>query len=79
MDQFMISSRAKSSCQILEDATLAARFPFDSGSMLDDYGPNDVSTIGSSYSMLPSGHSNQAISFMGASSSYFQASGFLQH
>jgi Concanavalin A-like lectin/glucanases superfamily len=44
--------------------------------MLDDFGPNGVSTIGSSYSFLSSGHSNQAISFTGASSSYFQASGF---
>ena len=72
----MISTRPKSACEILEDATLAARFPFDTGSILDDYGPNGVSTSGSSFSLLSSGHSNQAISFTGASSSYFQASGF---
>ncbi|CAF1005617.1 unnamed protein product [Rotaria sordida] len=76
MDQLIISKRAKSACEILEEATLAARFPFDSGSALVDYGPNSGSSSASSYSIISSGHSLQAISFTGSSSSYFQASGF---
>lgn len=76
MDQLTISRRAKSACEILEEATLAARFPFDSGTTLLDYGPNAVTTTASSYSLLSSGHSLQAMSFTGTTSSYFQASGF---
>ena len=76
MDELEVSSRVKSACEILEEATLAARFPFDSGSVLTDYGPNSVTTSASSYSTISSGHSLQAISFTGSASSYFQASSF---
>ncbi|CAF1136917.1 unnamed protein product [Rotaria sordida] len=77
MDKLTISRRAKSACEILEDATLAARFPFDNVATLVDFGPNSISTSASSYSILSSGHSLQAIKF-NDSNSYFQASGFTQ-
>lgn len=76
MDELTVTRRAKSDCEISEKATLMAYFPFNSGSILTDFGPNSVSTIGSSYSILSSGRSLQAISFAGTASSYFQASGF---
>ncbi|CAF4217349.1 unnamed protein product, partial [Adineta steineri] len=57
-------------------ATLAARFSFDGSSPLLDLGPNSVSSLASNYSLV-SGRTLQAISFMGISSSFFQASGFL--
>lgn len=65
-----------SSCEILEKATLAARFNFDGSSPLLDAGPNSVSSSGSGYTFV-TGRTLQAISFTGSSSSFFQASGFL--
>ncbi|CAF4331226.1 unnamed protein product, partial [Rotaria sordida] len=76
-DKLTISNRIKSVCEILEDATLAVRFPFDSILTLVDFGPNSISTSASSYSILSVGHTLQAIAFNG-SNSYFQASGFTQ-
>ncbi|CAF1650102.1 unnamed protein product [Rotaria magnacalcarata] len=74
LDQLSINRRVKSSCEILEIATLAAHFKFDADSPLTDFGPNSVTTKASNY-LIISGHTNQAISFSGASMSYFQASG----
>ena len=70
-----VSGRVKSSCEVLEKATLAARFEFDSSSPYTDSGPNTVSTSQSTTSLV-AGHTNQAISFTGSSTSYFQTSGF---
>ena len=71
----LISRRPKSSCELLEIATLAARFTFDSASSYSDSGPNAVATTFSSTSII-TGYKNQAISFSGSSISYFQAWGF---
>jgi hypothetical protein len=57
-------------------ATLAARFSFDGGSPLLDLGPNSVSSSGSNYNLI-SGVIQQAISFTGSSSSFFQTWGFV--
>ncbi|CAF5168672.1 unnamed protein product [Rotaria magnacalcarata] len=75
LDQLSINRRAKSSCEILDTATLAGYFKFDVDSCLVDSGPNGVMTKASNY-LIISGHKNQAISFSGAPMSYFQASGF---
>ena len=75
MDDLLINYRPKSSCEILERATLAARFRFDSSSPYADSGPNSVST-NQSITSLVMGHKNQAISFTGSSTSYFQTWGF---
>ncbi len=69
-----ISGREKSSCEILEEATLAAYFTFNSGISLTDSGSNSLTAIGSSITFVSTGHSLQAISFAGTTSSYFQIS-----
>ncbi|CAF3327028.1 unnamed protein product [Rotaria socialis] len=77
IDKLTVSRRPKSAYEILEEATLAARFPFDNTTILVDFGPNAVSANASSYSILTNGHSLQAIGFNG-SMSYFQTWGFTQ-
>ncbi|CAF4149565.1 unnamed protein product, partial [Rotaria magnacalcarata] len=74
IDQLSIAQRLKSSCEILEIATLAARFKFDIPSPYTDSGPNEVATTYLDTSIVV-GYLNQAISFSGVSMSYFQASG----
>ncbi|CAF3924944.1 unnamed protein product [Rotaria sordida] len=75
IDHLSVSRRAKSSCEILEIATLAAHFEFDSASSYTDSGPNAVATTYSTTSII-SGYKNEAISFSGSSTSYFQAWSF---
>lgn len=75
MDELSINRRAISSCEVLEKATLAAYFKFDTSSPYSDSGPNTVDTIYSSTSII-TGYMDEAIAFNGSSSSYFQASGF---
>jgi hypothetical protein len=53
---------------------LAAHFKFDTSSPLIDSGPNTVTAAVSNY-LIISGYKNQAISFSGASTSYFQGYG----
>jgi hypothetical protein len=60
---------------MFEAATLAAQFKFDNPSPYTDSGPNTVSTNYSNISII-SGYRNQAISFSGISTSYFQTWGF---
>jgi len=69
-----VTQRAKTSCEILEDATLAAYFTFDSGLLLIDSGPNSLQATTQSTSTISSGHFAQALTFSGSSSSYFQMS-----
>ncbi|CAF3416461.1 unnamed protein product [Rotaria sp. Silwood1] len=73
IDQLSINGRVKSSCEILEIATLSGHFKFDVASPLSDSGPNSITSIASNY-LIISGHKNQAISFSGASTSYYQVS-----
>ncbi|CAF4064944.1 unnamed protein product [Adineta steineri] len=76
IDELSVSGRLKSACEILEQATLAARFSFDGSSPLLDLGPNSIASHASNYSLV-SGRTLQAISFTGTSSSFLQTSGFL--
>ncbi len=69
-----ISSRAKPSCEILEEATLAAYFSFNSPNSLNDSRPNSLPAVGQSFSFVSNGHSLEAISFDGSTSSYFRIS-----
>jgi len=71
----LINRRAKPACEILERATLAGHFKFDSSSPYVDSGPNGVSSIASIASIIP-GYKSEAISFTGVSASYFQTFGF---
>lgn len=70
-----MNRRPKSACEVLEIATLAAHFKFDQPLPLANSGPIPVTTTSSSISSITNGRFNQAISFSGSSSSYFQASG----
>ncbi|CAF1506487.1 unnamed protein product [Adineta steineri] len=76
MDQMTVSNRAKSSCEVLEIATLVAYFTFDNGLFLNDSGPNSLQATTNSTSSTASGRFFQAISFTGSNSSYFQMSDF---
>ena len=71
IDHLTVSTRAKSACEILNDATLAAYFPFD-GSFADA-GPNFLS-VASSGASLVSGFVRQAL-YLSGSNSYFQIIG----
>ena len=75
IDELLITQRVKSSCEVLERATLAARFEFDLSSPYTDSGPNAAPTINSASSIII-GRVNEAISFTGSSTSYFQTWGF---
>lgn len=74
VDHFSISKRAKSACEILNDATLVAYFPFDSGSLID-VGPNMMSGTAAGQTTI-TGKRNQALAFTGnGATSYFQMNG----
>ncbi len=66
---FIVTNRAKSACEILDDATLVAYFSFDSGSVQDS-GPNYLTGTITSGVTNTSGHINQALSF-GSTTAYF--------
>ncbi|CAF4278878.1 unnamed protein product, partial [Rotaria sordida] len=76
IDNVKITTRAKTSDEILTAATLAGYFSFDMPSPYNDNGPNSVNGIQNS-AVIVSGRVNQAIRFSG-SSSYFYAYGFFQ-
>jgi hypothetical protein len=68
IDELMISTRAKTACEILNDATLAAYFPFDGS--YTDAGPNSLSLTSSGASFI-TGYINQAV-YLAGSTSYVQ-------
>ena len=67
-------NRAKSSCEILDDATLATYYSFDINPTVDDEGPNSLSSVAQNVSYTSSGHLSKAISFS-HNTSYFQILG----
>jgi hypothetical protein len=77
LDQVTITNRVKTSCEILNDASLVAHFPFDNN--LNDIGPNSMAGTynpqnNNGFSWV-SGQINQAVNF-NTSWSYFQSCGF---
>ena len=72
IDRLQVTGREKPACEILEEATLSAYFTFDSAMFLVDSGPNSLSAVAQSTSLVSTGHSLQAVSFSGSNSSYFQ-------
>ncbi|CAF1269137.1 unnamed protein product [Rotaria sordida] len=77
IDNFKITTRAKSSTEILNAATLTAYFSFDvSSGITYDSGPLGLNGTSVNTATL-SGHLNEAMRFSG-SSSYFYAYGFYQ-
>jgi hypothetical protein len=73
MDHVSITYRVKTASEILNDATLAAYYTFDSGSTLDS-GPNLLHGYAVNQTFIP-GRINDAIQF-NSSAAYFQAFGF---
>ncbi|CAF5032358.1 unnamed protein product, partial [Rotaria sp. Silwood1] len=77
IDQITVTNRAKTSCEILNDASLVAHFPFDDP--LVDIGPNTMTATitvqGNSGMSWVTGKVNQALSFS-KTNSYFQTCGF---
>ena len=67
-----MSDREKSACEILEDATLATYFSFDTAVQFIDLGPNNLLATIQAVSPISSGHVQQAISFIRSASSYLQ-------
>jgi hypothetical protein len=76
IDNVKLTTRAKSSTEILFDASVTAYYPFDSTSLNNDNGPNGLNGL-SINTVMVKGRVNQAMHFSG-SSSYFQAYGFYQ-
>jgi hypothetical protein len=77
LDQVTITNRVKTSCEILNDASLVAYFPLDGNG--NDIGPNSMSGTYNPQSnnglSWISGRVNQALNF-NSSTSYFQSCGF---
>ena len=69
----MVVNRARSSCEVLEDASLVACLMFDSGSELVDSGTNDLVSVSTAF-YVSNGHSQQAVSFNGSTSAYYKIS-----
>jgi hypothetical protein len=77
LDQVRITNRVKTPCEILNDASLIAYFPFDNNAV--DIGPNSMTGTynpqGNNGLSWVSGRVNQALNF-NSSNSYFQSCGF---
>ncbi len=76
IDNVKLTTTAKSSTEILFDASVTAYYPFDLSSLNNDTGPNGLNGA-STNAILVEGRVNEAIHFSG-SLSYFQAYGFYQ-
>jgi hypothetical protein len=76
IDTVKLVTRAKSSTEILFDASVTAYYSFDLSSLSNDNGPNGLNGL-SINTVMVKGRVNQAMGFSG-SSSYFQAYGFYQ-
>ncbi|UJR27611.1 hypothetical protein I4U23_008892 [Adineta vaga] len=76
IDHFKISiGTVRTTCQIYNDATLTAYYPFDTSSTFDDFSVNRFNGIASNTTVISAGRYEQAINFT-SSISYFQAQSF---
>ena len=76
VDNFMISaSIVRTTCQILNDATLTAYFPFDTTDPLNDRSINLYGSVSSPSVTISTGRVNEALYFT-SSTSYFQSQCF---
>jgi hypothetical protein len=73
IDHFTISAGvARNACEIYNDATLLARYPFDTTGNSNDYSVNLFNGISSGTTTISDGYFGQAIYFS-SNTSYFQA------
>ncbi|CAF3677119.1 unnamed protein product [Rotaria sp. Silwood1] len=77
IDNVAITTRAKSSVEILRDASLMAYYSFDSPNPNADNGPSGLNGTSSNTATV-SGRVNEAMRFLGSLSSYFRAYGLYQ-
>jgi hypothetical protein len=70
IDELMVSTRVKTPCEILNDATLTAYFPFDGS--YTDAGPNSL-TLTASGASFTTGYTNEGV-YLSGSNSYIQIS-----
>ncbi|CAF1286309.1 unnamed protein product, partial [Rotaria sordida] len=75
IDNLLVTTSARSSTVILRDASLLAYYSFDSPNPTVDSGPNGLDGT-SSNTVTVTGRINQAMRFLGSSTSYFRAYGF---
>lgn len=76
IDQFTISAgSARTACQIYNDATLTAYFPFNTIDPFNDYNVNLFNGIASNTTSISGGHTGQAIYFS-LNTSFFQVKCF---
>jgi len=75
IDRLTVTARDKSSCEILEEATVTTYFTFDTSVQYTDLGPNTLSVTTQALSSVPLGHKQQALSFNRSASSYLQVFG----
>ena len=77
IDNMKLTTKAKSSDEILAAATVVAYYSFDGSNLAQDMGPNQMNgTLTNTASA--SGRVGQALALSGSVSSYFQAYGFFQ-
>ena len=74
MDQLTIVHRAKSPCEILDDASLVTYYNFDNSPTFEDSGPNVLPSTSLAASFILSGHSGKAVTF-NDSTAYVQIGG----
>ncbi|CAF4118355.1 unnamed protein product, partial [Rotaria sordida] len=77
IDNVLVTTRAKSSTEILRDASLMAYYSFDLPNPTVDSGPNGLDGT-SNNTVTVTGYINQAMRILGTSTSYFRAYGFYQ-
>ncbi|CAF2681031.1 unnamed protein product [Rotaria sp. Silwood2] len=77
IDNVALTTRAKSSVEILSDASLMAYYSFDSPNPTIDNGPYGLNGTSINTATI-TGRVNQAMRFLGSSASYFRAYGFYQ-
>lgn len=76
IDHFTVSAgTARSSCQILNDATLTAYYPFDTNATTNDHSVNLFNGMSAGLTTIIAGRVGQAIYFA-SSASFFQAECF---
>ncbi len=74
IDNVKVTTRAKTSAEILDGATLMAYYPFDLPNQLQDRGPNGMNGVQRNTALV-TGRVNEGLRFTG-SNSFFQAYGF---
>ena len=77
LDQILYTPRAKTSTELLDDATLVLYYPFRSSEPLLDSGPNNIIATFNTIATISSGVADQAI-YLNTNTSYFRATNLVR-